>query len=143
MHNLPRYYRCVFICESCAATQDYKNAEKVLSYGNLLESAPWRLTLMTHGAYMLSDGMKTPWTAVTGFHVDMIWRDMMHVVYQGVGLDFVGSLCVDLYLGGDLGFDNSTDAFKSLFLKLRDWCIRHKISPPVKKLTAAALGVAT
>lgn len=144
MHNISRYYRSVFMCEGCWATQDFKTAEKVLSYGNLLESAPWRLTLMTHKAYMLLDGLKTPWSAVTGWHSDMIWRDIMHSLYQGVGQDLVASLCVDLYLHGDLGPDgDSNAAFKSLFLRLRAWCVGHKISPPVKKLTAAALGVAS
>jgi hypothetical protein len=143
MNRFPRYYKCVFMCEGCFATQDYKRAEKVLSYGNLLDSAPWRLTMLSHRAYMLSDGPKSPWSAVHGWSLEMVWRDLMHSLYQGTGQDLVASLCVDLYITGDLAADDSTAAFRALFLDLRDWCKAHQIAPPVKKLTPAALGVAS
>ena len=141
MHNLDRYYRCKHICEGCAATNPSKKAVRELSYGNLLKSAPWRLTLFKHAVYLQSPSL-SPWLQVTGFHLMMIWRDLMHGLYQGVGQDLGATLIVDLFLTGDLAStDDSTKAFKLLFLQLREWCVRHRISPPVKLLTPAALNL--
>lgn len=60
-------------------------------YTNVGPDAAWRKTRISHDTYMLTDG-SSPWALVRGWHIDLCYRDICHVVFLGWGKDLAGSL---------------------------------------------------
>eukprot|EP00969_Alexandrium_andersonii_P364983 15465245-Alexandrium_andersonii.AAC.1 len=93
------------ICESCFAVKDnlpgtdsrLRSGFEEFGFGNLSKRAPWRRTLVSHDTYVRTANHLSPWCQVSGFHLQMVWRDFMHVVYLGVGPDIAASLIWDLF----------------------------------------------
>ena len=140
MHNFSRFYKCGSVCESCLACQNFKQVEPLLSYGNLSKTAPWRTTRISYRTYLLTEPVKSPWTQVSGFHLDMVWRDWMHVVYQGVGQDLGGALIYDMVAHQELESEDVHLGLKKLYHEMAAWCKENKLAVPQKVFSMKAIG---
>ena len=139
-HGFSRWFQCRHICESCMATQNFKHSEPLLSYGNLHKSAPWRMSRISHRTYLLTEPMLSPWTQVDGFHLDMVWRDFMHVFYLGVGQDLGGAVIYDLVVEGDLRHAEPRLGLKLLYQNMKSWCTSNNVAVPPKVFSMSAIG---
>ena len=70
----------------------------------------------------------------------MVWRDIMHVVYLGIGQDIGAGLIWDLWEDDCLESDCQEEAFKRLYLKCCEWCKTVGVSEPTIPFTRNHLG---
>ena len=95
-----------------------------LTYEHSVKSAPWRNTLIPHYTYVRLVGRRLPpWAQVPGWHSQMVWRDLMHILYLGVGPDVAASLIWDLFLDGLLESADPVVALKALYMQLERRCL--------------------
>jgi hypothetical protein len=139
-HHFQRYWRCGHICESCMATQPYKGMEPALGFGNLTKTAPWRLTRITHRVYLNTEPIISSWRHVRGYHLQMTWRDLLHVLFLGVGQDFCASILWDLVVRAELDHPVADVALKILFIAMKAWCKARALSAPTKLFSLCAIG---
>lgn len=130
-NNFPRAWDCTYICSDCAATQPFKSAPLALMYTHFRLDAPWRDTPISHTLYMETDG-SSPWALVRGWHKDLVYRDITHNLYIGVGLDVAGTYLYVFALVV-LKFEDTVEtvdeALHWLYISYSDWCRLHKIVP--------------
>jgi hypothetical protein len=71
---------------------------KVYIYGpHAGESAAWRRARFSHAAYMETDG-SSPWALVRGWHLDIVFKDICHIMYLGVCRDVAGTMLYECAL---------------------------------------------
>ena len=83
-NSFDRWYNCTHICESCMAQQPFKNAMPEMNFKDFRETAPYRLTSLSHENYCLTAVKLSPWMAVEGWTLGTAFRDPMHCIYLGI-----------------------------------------------------------
>ena len=101
-HNLMRlemyYARADNSCCKCFATADAKK-DASMAYDDLRLSARWRLTILNTPMYLaLAKGRDalTPFSEIEGFAWELDLDDDLHLQYQGIAPDLVGSVLMVL-----------------------------------------------
>lgn len=143
MHAFSRFWACTMLCERCMAMQPFRRAGgSELSFGDLRMTATWRRTMISHQTYLLTEPQISPWNQVAGFHLEVIWRDIMHTLYQGVGQDLAASLIFSMLEEGQLSPGPRDTSLKLLYRELQQWCKQVPIACPTVVFSLKTIGKA-
>ena len=129
VHGFRRNWMSTFICESCLAVRPGKRNPGFFSWGYFGEKAPWRTTMVSHDAYMQSEGA-SPWRNVPGWHMLLNHEDLMHNALQGHAGDAVVSTIKDLLIHQVLPGDSWEECISTLGVEFRIWCKTHGVKHP-------------
>lgn len=118
-------------------------APTATNYKNFSLSAKWRLGgLITHETYVRTTPVLSPWVKyVRGAHLDVFYRDLMHVVLLGFARDLISSLLVEEIL--PLRAADRPAHLKRYGRLSRVWRRRHYLGDASLPTTFAPLGAST
>jgi hypothetical protein len=142
-YNLPNYYRCNFLCSACLASQ----VDPVLLYTKHYEGAEWRETMVSNTNFLnnLTHGKRKraipPLCMIIGWNAMLLLWDIMHILYQGSGNDWISS---SLHLLVRLNFYGGKDDDESLnkaHAACRQWCKSQGIKECIPPFTPSRCGV--
>ena len=96
-----------------------KTCPEHLAYGDLSATAPWRDTGINHECYILRtpEENQTPWLAIPGFRLELIYDDLLHVLYLGILKDTIASSMATLveelapYVDPSMSYDAALKSF--------------------------------
>ena len=113
------------LCERCLA-QGGKHTPDNMAYRNFGSTAAWRLTEISHETYMQMDRESmSPWACVSGWRLDTVAWDFLHMVYLGTGRDLFASGLRALIQQGayeHLGIDDLDDLLDVIHLEMHRDC---------------------
>ena len=140
-YRLQRYYRCSLLCFKCFASQ----TEADLLYTNLLDDAGWTCTDV-QTSHLLEEFADAPEGApslcsIEGWSAEMMFWDLMHILFIGLGRLICGSSMVLLCVTGFYSRSNCTDShLLGMHGRFRDWRLRHNVAVYVEKFTHKLIG---
>lgn len=103
--NAKRYYNRVKLCYKCRALK----SSCPLNYFDV--NGEWRDNVFSTDEFLTEVG-SNPISQVANFHIDMIYIDLMHTVYIGVGEELAGS-CIEALFHGGMTIQDMYDSFKA------------------------------
>ena len=123
IHLYPRYWK-----SNCVCMYDFARKDSVdYSFANFRHDAKWRTTNVTHEAYLLEPGPKSPFRHVPGFRIERDLPDGMHSKYHRGWCSFMVASCLaELSRAGDFGGDSEHKAVKNASGMFRSWLHRNK-----------------
>jgi hypothetical protein len=140
IHNFQRHYSKTFCCDLCLATQAFKNAPMELLYSDYNDDAAWTKTCITHGAYMTHSEELSSLVCVEGFHLSMMFGDILHDIWLGTARDDVCSTITDMLEGGELPGANVVERMNKLWGGCKQFCKRGGLSKPRGGLSISQIG---
>ena len=122
-----KYYLCKNMCERCDAVQLRTNQDHPMNYKNMSRSAPYLETCIDHDEYIRTSSEISPWSLVTGWQLENVFFDFMHLVYLGTARSHVPSA---LKILRHLGYFYEEGESEELFLRrtsleMRATCKKH------------------
>lgn len=122
-------------CDQCFAQRPFENSNPDLLYKDFRHDAPHKMTRFDHDGYVRCSHVfgKSPWSAVPGWSLNLVFKDIMHVVLLGVARDHVANHICAWLEGGHLNHirtrlpaaPNEPEAdhqLRVLWLDFRKWC---------------------
>ena len=141
MHSFRRSWMSNFACEMCLAVWPRSKTPRFFSWGYFTPHAAWRNTLVSHEAYMSTEG-QSPWRFVPGWHMLLNYEDLLHNALLGHAGDAVVSTIKDLLIHQLLPGNTWEQAVATLGIEFRIWCKAHRIKHAGGIFTLGALGLA-
>ncbi len=121
-YNLPRYYRCNFLCHRCFASK----VDELLLFTNVADDAPFLSTIVRTDDFLNNakqiSGQIPSLCEIEGWSTETQFWDMMHNLYQGNGNDAAASGIVVLRNTKYYGAGDDAQQFAGATKSLRDFC---------------------
>ena len=77
-------------CDGCFAVNLFAKAPKALSYKNFRDTIPWRDTIQGHKLHLRMEGEVSPFSKISGWRLETVFRDLAHIDSLGFGTLVVG-----------------------------------------------------
>ena len=98
-----------------------------MTYKDFGPGAPYAATCTSHSEYLETCDRVSPWSAVSGWQLETVTFDTMHVIWLGIARDLFPSALKLLRLWGfHYKADETTEEFlRRTSLEMKETCKRH------------------
>ncbi|CAK9010667.1 Uncharacterized protein SCF082_LOCUS10766, partial [Durusdinium trenchii] len=86
-HLFSKNYQCKECCDRCGAIRPTTSEHHPMTYKDFGPGAPYAATSTSHSEYLETCDRVSPWSAISGWQLETVTFDTMHVIWLGIARD--------------------------------------------------------